>query len=114
MPANMISAQVGSSFAVSGSSIATVSAGPTPGSTPMNVPSVTPMKPHSRFIGCSAIPKPCSSASSASMRLDSGGAQKRREPAGGQADVEQFHEEHEYRERKHECDRDVAHRPRTA
>ncbi len=50
MPANMISAPVGSSFTVNGSSIATVSAGPTPGSTPIAVPSVTPTKPHSRFV----------------------------------------------------------------
>ena len=57
-----MSAPVGSSFTVSGSSIATVSAGPTPGSTPTNVPSVTPMKPHIRFIGCSATPNPASSA----------------------------------------------------
>ena len=45
---------------VRGMSIATVSAGPTPGSTPMNVPSVTPMNPHSRFNGVSAMLKPCS------------------------------------------------------
>ena len=62
MPANMISAPVGSSFTVSGSSIATVSAGPTPGSTPIAVPSVTPMKPHSRLFGASATPKPVKSA----------------------------------------------------
>ena len=49
MPANMISAPVGSTFAVAGSSSAMVSAGPTPGSTPMAVPSVTPTKPHIRF-----------------------------------------------------------------
>ena len=45
----MISAPVGSSFAVAGSSRAMVSAGPTPGSTPMAVPSVTPTNPHIRF-----------------------------------------------------------------
>ena len=67
MPANMISAPVGSSFTVNGSSIATVSAGPTPGSTPIAVPSVTPMKPQSRFIGASATPKPLSNADSVSL-----------------------------------------------
>src|SRR5687768_16099203 len=91
MPANMISAPVGSSFTVSGSSIATVSAGPTPGSTPTNVPSVTPMKPHIRFIGCSATPKPAIKAFSASMS-DAGAAEDRREPASGEVDVQQLYE----------------------
>ena len=66
MPANMISAPVGSSFTVSGRSIATVSAGPTPGSTPTNVPIVTPMKPQSRLIGVSATPNPVASEASVS------------------------------------------------
>src|SRR6185503_11417647 len=114
MPANMISAPVGSSFAVSGSSIATVSAGPTPGSTPTNVPSVTPMKPHNRLIGLSATPKPASSASNASMRLDSGHAEQRREPSRRQADVQQLDEKHEHREREHEPECCVAHDPRAA
>ena len=55
----MISAPVGSSFTVSGISMATVSAGPTPGNTPINVPSMTPRKPQSKLIGVSAILKPC-------------------------------------------------------
>ena len=46
----MISAPVGSRFAVAGSSSAMVSAGPTPGSTPTAVPSVTPTNPHIRFV----------------------------------------------------------------
>src|SRR6185436_20833772 len=108
MPANMISAPVGSSFAVSGSNIATVSAGPTPGSTPTNVPSVTPMNPHSRFIGFSATPNPASSASKASIALYSSRPEQRREPPGRQADVQQLHEEHEYPERENERDHDVA------
>src|SRR6185503_10965328 len=114
MPANMISAPVGSSFAVSGSSIATVSAGPTPGSTPTNVPSVTPMKPHNRLIGLSATPKPASSASNASMRLDPGHAEQRREPSRRQADVQQLDEKQEHREREREPEYGVAHHPRTA
>jgi hypothetical protein len=67
MPANMMSAPVGSSRTVSGSSIATVRAGPTPGSTPTKVPSVTPMNPHIRFIGCSATPNPAIRALNASI-----------------------------------------------
>ena len=45
-----------------------VSAGPTPGSTPTAVPSVTPTKPHMRFVSVSATENPSSSAFSASMR----------------------------------------------
>src|SRR5687768_1562850 len=108
MPANMISAPVGSSLTVSGSSIATVSAGPTPGSTPTNVPSVTPMKPHIRFIGCSATPKPVIRAFRASMS-DAGCAEDRREPAGRQDDVQEPYEEEVNRQRQHQADRYVAH-----
>src|SRR5688500_19370874 len=113
MPANMMSAPVGSSFTVSGSSIATVSAGPTPGSTPTKVPGVTPMKPHSRFIGCSATPKPAIRALSAS-KLDAGAAEDRLQPASRQVHIEELHEEKEDREREHKPDRDVAHPARAA
>ena len=58
----MISAPVGSTLAVAGSSSAIVSAGPTPGSTPIAVPSVTPTKPHIRFFSVSATAKPDISA----------------------------------------------------
>src|SRR5687767_357554 len=95
MPANMMSAPVGSSLAVSGSSIATVSAGPTPGSTPMNVPSVTPMKPHSRLIGFSATPKPAIRASKAS-KSNPRAAEQRLQPTRGQVDVQQLDEEEEH------------------
>src|SRR5688572_11647434 len=113
MPANMMSAPVGSSFTVSGSSIATVSAGPTPGSTPTKVPSVTPMKPHSRFIGCSATPKPAIRALSAS-KLDAGAAEDRLEPASRQVHIEELHEEKEDAKRKHQADGDVARPARAA
>ena len=71
MPANMISAPVGSSFTVSGISIATVNAGPTPGKTPMKVPSMTPMKPQSKLSGVSAMLKPCISKPKVSPILSS-------------------------------------------
>ncbi|MNH86493.1 hypothetical protein D3C73_389540 [compost metagenome] len=54
----MISAPVGSTFAVIGSNNATVNAGPIPGRTPMAVPSKQPMKPHIRLIGVSAAENP--------------------------------------------------------
>jgi len=44
MPASMISAGVGPSPKVKGSSIATVATGPMPGSTPTSVPRKQPMK----------------------------------------------------------------------
>src|SRR4051812_6883644 len=43
---------------VIGSSSATVSAGPMPGSTPTSVPSVTPAAASSRFSGVRTCPKP--------------------------------------------------------
>ena len=48
----------GSSLKVIGSSSATVSAGPMPGSTPTAVPSSTPMSANSRFIGWMAMVRP--------------------------------------------------------
>jgi hypothetical protein len=58
MPASMMSAPVGSTFSVSGISIAIVAIGPTPGSTPISVPTRQPTKPRKRFIGESAVAKP--------------------------------------------------------
>src|SRR6476619_513228 len=59
MPANRISAPVGSRVNVIGSSSATVSAGPMPGSTPTRVPSVTPTRASSRLAGVRASWNPC-------------------------------------------------------
>src|SRR5262244_2914870 len=67
MPANRMKAAVGSTLKVIGSNSAMVSAGPSPGSTPIAVPSVVPTKHHSRFIGVSATAKPLSSCEKASM-----------------------------------------------
>src|SRR5262245_39335677 len=67
MPANRMKAAVGSTLKVIGSSSAMVSAGPSPGSTPMAVPSVVPTRHHSRFIGVSATAKPLSNCEKASM-----------------------------------------------
>src|SRR5215213_8468024 len=63
----MMKAAVGSSWAVTGRSSATVSAGPMPGRTPIAVPTVTPSADQNRFIGVSATPKPWPSAASVSM-----------------------------------------------
>src|SRR5262245_15032806 len=74
MPANRMNAAVASTLKVIGSSSAMVRAGPSPGSTPMAVPSVVPTRHHSRFIGVSATLNPsmsCGKASiSAALRTD--------------------------------------------
>ena len=56
----MISEPAGSSLKVTGSSSATVSAGPMPGSTPTAVPSSTPISAYSRLIGWVATARPWS------------------------------------------------------
>ena len=57
MPAKKIIEEVGSTWPVIGSSIATVTAGPSPGSTPIAVPSTQPTKAHSRLTGVAAVAK---------------------------------------------------------
>src|SRR6266571_2212366 len=59
MPASMIMAPAGFIRKVSGSSMAMVAGGPSPGMIPTTVPSTTPTKHHSRFAGCSATANPC-------------------------------------------------------
>src|SRR6185436_15825174 len=58
MPASMMSADTGCKAYVVGSSIAIVATGPIPGSTPISVPSSTPISAYIRLMGCSATPKP--------------------------------------------------------
>src|SRR3954453_20040565 len=63
----MMKALAGSKAKVTGSSRATVMAGPSPGSTPTAVPSSTPSSAESRFIGVAAVLKPSSSEDHTSM-----------------------------------------------
>ena len=58
MPASMMMAPAGFMRKVSGSSIAIVAGGPSPGSTPTTVPRNTPTKHQKRFAGSSATAKP--------------------------------------------------------
>src|SRR5207342_3722109 len=67
MPANKMKAAVGSTLKVIGRSSAIVSAGPSPGRTPIAVPSVVPTRHHIRLIGVSATAKPLRSCEKASM-----------------------------------------------
>src|SRR4029077_15131624 len=67
MPANRMKAAVGSTLNVMGRSSAIVSAGPSPGKTPIAVPSVVPTRHHSKFMGVSATTKPLRSCGKASI-----------------------------------------------
>src|SRR5262245_58274329 len=58
MPASMMSAPSGGAPYVTGSSMAMVATGPIPGSTPMAVPSSTPIRQKPRLMGVRAAPKP--------------------------------------------------------
>src|SRR5918998_5864343 len=58
MPASMMSAPTGSSPKVIGSSMAMVAIGPTPGSTPISVPTRTPRKQSAKLVREKATPKP--------------------------------------------------------
>src|SRR5688572_20307376 len=95
MPASMMSAPVGSTFSVSGISIAMVAIGPTPGSTPISVPTRQPMKARSRFIGVRAVAKPRARLAIKSMSIaDEPGRERDRQPEREleQADAEEGHE----------------------
>src|SRR5918993_2229432 len=67
MPANMMIEPAGSSLNVIGSSRATVSAGPMPGSTPTAVPRRTPMRANIKFAGWMATARPPAREVKASM-----------------------------------------------
>src|ERR671931_1742079 len=67
MPAKRMNAAVGSTLNVIGNIKAMVSAGPSPGRTPIAVPKVVPTRHHRRFIGVSATAKPLRSCWKASM-----------------------------------------------
>src|SRR5512142_2439151 len=85
----MIIAPVGSSFIVSGSSIAMVADGPRPGSTPMTVPSTAPSMHMPSAVGVVATWKPCMSPLRTSMAAPC----PSEEEAPGKAQVEQVGED---------------------
>src|SRR5688572_15618267 len=92
MPANMISEPAGSSLKVIGSSSATVSAGPMPGSTPTAVPSMTPTKAKSRLIGWRATKRPWPRA--ANVSIGAAPSDQPLERAGRQRELEPLGEDH--------------------
>src|SRR4029077_2133913 len=67
MPAKRMKAAVGSTLKVIGNSKAMLSAGPSPGRTPIAVPNVVPTRHQRRFIGVSATAKPLRSCENASI-----------------------------------------------
>src|SRR4051812_32853341 len=67
MPASMIIALAGLIRKVSGSSMAMVAGGPSPGMMPTTVPSSTPTKHQNRFTGWIASAKPCISSPNTSI-----------------------------------------------
>src|SRR3954464_2519913 len=93
MPAKKIIDAVMSTLAVMGSSMATATAGPMPGSTPTAVPSTQPTKAHSRLTGLIAVAKPCRSEAKMSMSDPAGGGQ------AGKVDGEELREGPEHRRR---------------
>ena len=76
----MIRADDGSTLAVIGSNIATVSAGPIPGSTPMAVPMKQPISAHARLTGDTAAAKPPISAVRVSIMTSAAAAAARKCP----------------------------------
>src|SRR4030095_8194405 len=105
MPPKRIIDAVASTCDVIGSSIATVSAGPMPGSTPTAVPSVEPSSAQNRLIGVSAVAKPEASELRISIddRSQPSRAQQRR-----QVQSEDLVEHQEHGIRHEEADDEVA------
>src|SRR5947209_18616639 len=91
MPAKKIIEAVMSTLAVMGSSMATATAGPMPGSTPTAVPSTQPRKAHIRLIGLIAVAKPCRREAKMSISDPAGGGQ------AGEVDREELGEGPEHR-----------------
>src|ERR1700754_2999511 len=85
MPEKKIIEAVTSTLPVIGSSIATATAGPMPGSTPTAVPSAQPTRHQSRFAGVIAAAKPCMRALNISIKPPAGLPQGRLAPPRGAA-----------------------------
>src|SRR5687767_10039694 len=99
MPDSMISPPTGSSLKVSGSSMAMVAIGPMPGSTPISVPTMAPMKANARLAGVKATPKPMARWSTNSIALPvrpdrNGEAQPRDEDRPAEHDQAKCRERH--------------------
>src|SRR5213080_2737704 len=113
MPAKRMKAEVGSTLKVIGKRSAMVSAGPSPGSTPMAVPRVVPTRHHRRFIGVSATAKPLSSCGKASMSASLAATDDALDgvldQAGADVDAQRLGESEIGDQREGRADRCVAH-----
>src|SRR5258708_12751528 len=78
MPASMMRADTGGSTNVAGKSIAIVAIGPIPGSTPISVPRMQPMKQYQMLPPCRATPKPRIRLFSSSIRASSAATHRNR------------------------------------
>jgi hypothetical protein len=79
---------------VSGSSSAMATAGPIPGRTPTNVPSVTPAAASSRFSGRSAVPKPSVKRVAHERVAAQQPRRERDEQHGGHDEAERLEQQH--------------------
>src|SRR5262245_1985517 len=104
MPANRMKAAVGSTLNVIGRSSAMVSAGPSPGRTPIAVPSVVPTRHHMRYCGVRATAKPFINWESASISS----SQQVFDEAGADVDAQRLREAEVGNQRQNEADRRVA------
>src|SRR5919106_4057255 len=96
MPASMMSAGIGGRLKVIGSSMAIVTSGPIPGSTPIAVPTNTPRKQYIRFCSDRATENPRIRLSNISMSEPLYQRIRQPEPVDEDADGERAHEDREY------------------
>src|SRR6185295_11306713 len=105
-------AAVGSTLKVIGRSSAMVSAGPSPGRTPIAVPSVVPTRHHIRLTGVSATTKPLRSCAKASMSAALGtddSFDRVLDQTGSDIDAERFGEADIGNEGEGRSDQGIAH-----
>src|SRR6476620_4881190 len=109
MPANRMNEASTGTWKVIGNSSAMVSAGPSPGRTPIAVPSVVPSRHHIRLESENATLKPC--ASCVSVSIVGLGSDQLLDDAGADVDAERLGEAEIGGERQHQPDQRVGQRP---
>src|SRR5215216_6501682 len=95
MALSMMRAPTGSSVKVSGMRMAVPAAGPSPGSTPINVPRKQPISAKPRFCRLAAAAKPVSRCCKVSMTSESERADRQRHLEPIEEDVEDAEASHE-------------------
>src|SRR5258705_4029014 len=119
MPASMMSAETGGSTKVAGSSIEMVAIGPMPGSTPISVPSSTPMKQYQMLLRVSATPNPRIRLFRSSMRFSlapaEADARLQRLDVGAQRDrqLQSHHEDQGAKDSQADPEDDARFRPKS-